>query len=955
MLHITTDLVRGALACIPSDDRDLWLRVGMALHSEFPDDTGFGLFDAWSQGADTYRAAAVRDTWRSFKPGGRITIGTLLGEAKARGFKPTEPPRQMTEEERSERQQKAAKKRALEEAKYRARADRAERDTQALWDAASDDGASPYLARKGVRGHGVRYLADGTTVAPMRDIDGKLRNVQRIAPRKPDGGATEKRYMPGGRKSGLFHVVGDLEGGTALALVCEGLATGFSLRDCTGRTVVVAFDAGNLAHVAKALRERHPTLPLLVCGDDDRDTETRTGKNPGRAAAAAAARAVGGAVVFPDGLPAGGSDFNDQHQHAGAEAVRAVIERAAAVLLGSSDEAMAPAPAPAPVSLAKAPAPPKVPPAGENAASDPAGGLPGQPDRFTLNAAGVWFTEHDREGRARAPMWVCSCLKVTARTRDGEGDGWGYFLEFDDPTGKPRTWAMPARMLAGDGTEKRATLLGMGLRIAAGTKARNQLTQYLQTRQPDEVAQCTDRVGWHGHAFVLPRETIQRSPEEGDEAPERIVYQTDGPSENPFKVSGSLEVWRQKVAKLCVGNSRLVFAVSCAFAGPLMRPAGLDSGGFHLRGDSSCGKTTALRVAASVYGAPGYMQRWRATDNALEAVAAQHCDGLLILDELAQVDPKTAGECAYMLANESSKARSTRTGQTRQRLTWRLLFLSAGEIGLAAHMAEGGKRALAGQELRMVDIPAEVTPGSIFEVLHGYEGGAVFAPMLAKASEAQHGHVGRAWLAWLVDHADTLRGSTRERLEALAAQWVPESASGQVHRVGRRFAIAAVAGEMATAAGLTGWSEGEATAGARACFQAWLTSRPGGIGNTEDDQMLRQVRRFFEQHGEARFSDWSRASDDHAPKTMHRAGFRRAKKDATGDVTSWEYFVFVETFREEVCQGFAHQAVLRVLRDGGYLQPDKGRPFDSRVRLPGLGNTQCYRVLPSIFDAEGSS
>jgi putative DNA primase/helicase len=118
----------------------------------------------------------------------------------------------------------------------------------------------------------------------------------------------------------------------------------------------------------------------------------------------------------------------------------------------------------------------------------------------------------------------------------------------------------------------------------------------------------------------------------------------------------------------------------------------VESGGFHFRGDSSSGKTTALKVAASVYGGASYLQRWRTTDNALEAIAAQHCDGLLILDELAQVDPKTAGECAYMLANEQSKARATRTGTPRARLSWRLLFLSAGELGLADHMAEGMKR-----------------------------------------------------------------------------------------------------------------------------------------------------------------------------------------------------------------------------------------------------------------------
>lgn len=113
------------------------------------------------------------------------------------------------------------------------------------------------------------------------------------------------------------------------------------------------------------------------------------------------------------------------------------------------------------------------------------------------------------------------------------------------------------------------------------------------------------------------------------------------------------------------------------------------------------------------------MQRWRTTDNALEAIAAQHCDGLLILDELAQVDGKVAGECAYMLANEQSKARASRSGAARARLSWRLLFLSAGELGLADHMAEGGKRTRTGQEVRMADIPADAGQGmGAFECLH---------------------------------------------------------------------------------------------------------------------------------------------------------------------------------------------------------------------------------------------
>ena len=56
-------------------------------------------------------------------------------------------------------------------------------------------------------------------------------------------------------------------------------------------------------------------------------------------------------------------------------------------------------------------------------------------------------------------------------------------------------------------------------------------------------------------------------------------------------------VGHNEVARPCCcdgkGNSRMVFALSVAFAGPLIEPAGEDSGGFHLRGVSSTGKSTA--------------------------------------------------------------------------------------------------------------------------------------------------------------------------------------------------------------------------------------------------------------------------------------------------------------------------------------------------------------------------
>ncbi|MBI3102938.1 MAG: hypothetical protein HYY98_15515 [Burkholderiales bacterium] len=227
------------------------------------------------------------------------------------------------------------------------------------------------------------------------------------------------------------------------------------------------------------------------------------------------------------------------------------------------------------------------------------------------------------------------------------------------------------------------------------------------------------------------------------------------------------------------------------------------------------------------------------------------------------------------------------------------------------------KRTRTGQEVRMADIPADAGAGmGAFENIHDFAGGAAFSSHLAREAQQCHGAPGRAFLEWACTHADTLARRVRSATAALSRQWVPQGASGQVERVGARFALVGVAGELATEAGLTGWPVGESERAARACFDAWLAAR-GGAGNGEVAAMLRQVRRFLESHGEGRFTWWHRAADDHNAKTLQRAGFRRmvdqdgkpikSNSDhqqeygermapADGENTSVEYFVLPEVY-----------------------------------------------------------
>ena len=303
--------------------------------------------------------------------------------------------------------------------------------------------------------------------------------------------------------------------------------------------------------------------------------------------------------------------------------------------------------------------------------------------RFEVSANGVFFIDTDKDGNEQPPRWLCSLLSVAAMTRDAQSGAWGRLLQWRDADEVHHQWAMPLELLQSDGAEVRRELARLGLSIAPGKTARDLLASCLQVWPVKMRARCVDRLGWHGDIYVTPVQSIGAHDE-------IVVFQNLHMLEPAFSVSGTVASWRDSVAALAAGNSRVVFAIAAALAGSLLKMSGIDSGSFHLRGTSSCGKNISLLVASSVWGRPqSYRRMWRVTTNGLEGLAALHNDGVLVLDELGQLDPKEAGEAAYLLANGQGKTRASRIGTARQSMQWRLLLLSAGEKSLPVLMARG--------------------------------------------------------------------------------------------------------------------------------------------------------------------------------------------------------------------------------------------------------------------------
>ena len=545
----------------------------------------------------------------------------------------------------------------------------------------------------------------------------------------------------------------------------------------------------------------------------------------------------------------------------------------------------------------------------------------------------------DKKGKWRR---ICPSLEIAACTRDGSSENWGHLVVFKDRDGVGHRLVISAADLSRTPSDVIAIIASHGFVPPQPPRDKQLLIGYIVTALPEARRRVVSRVGWEGKVFVLPNASF------GADTGEEFLLQREGTRiEHSYRVAGDQTGWKKRIAEPSAGNSRLVFAISCAFTGPLLYLLGEEGGGFHLRGGSSIGKSTALKVGASVWGGggvAGFIRNWRATDNGLESVAMQHCDTFLALDEISQVDGRAAAAAAYMLANGQGKSRAGKTGEARPTAAWRVLFLSTGEISLAVKISEDARarKFRAGQEVRVLDIPADVGAGfGLFDHLPDGIGGDAFADDLILAASEVYGTPARAFLEWLCADIEKATSAARSIQKKMLEELVGPDDDGQVKRAASRFALVAAAGELATLAGVTSWNKGEACQAVTACFNAWLEAR-GGTGPAEIRDGIEQVRLFLEKHGNSRFQNWFCK-----PETVHnRAGFKQTDQD--GKTT---FYVLSAAWKADVCQGRDAKAIAAAMIERGLLEPGSDGKASQSLKVPALGKSvRLYCINAGIFE-----
>lgn len=840
--------------------------------------------------------------------------------------------------------------------------ERTARHAAQIWEAASvitAETPNPYLSRKGVHAtdnlrqievEAVTRIIGYHPTATKDDTRQRLQGVVLVVPYRRDGELTTVELIDGngckaalkgkGTKRAAFWLARPVAEDDHTILVAEGVATALSVLEATGYPVAASGSVGNMHLTAARLKSTHYPARVILAADLKKRTSQTDPVEPIEAAVKAAHKfRTPLPLVFPEVGPLAPlevSDFNDLHQIAGIDVLRGILARSIADFvspLTESDVTGVTDVTPSHDAGCSGYATENADVTGVTRLPKPTVKRPGfavHDDWTGYGKPGVWWhsTKDKGEVLEEVNQWICTPLYADAITHGDRDADFGLLLRFKNALGREREWSMPMAMLRGSGEELRGELLALGVRI--DPIAHRLLNQYLMSRYPKARVMAATCTGWHGEGkvFVLPHRILG----EGN-----VRYQSEHADHDEFVQAGTFDDWRAEIAARCTGNPMLVLAVAASLAGPLLARVHRTGCGLHFHGDSSIGKSTLLALSASCWGGAGFIRTWRATSNGIEGTAAMLNDTALILDEISEVDPREVGAIVYSVGNGTGKSRAARTGGARAVKRWRVVLLSSGERTLIATMEEGGKRAKAGQEARLLDIPCTRKHG-VFDVLHGFDGGRALTDTLKTAVNRHHGHAGPAFVERLIADGRDL-GETLAQVAAL-----PEftAETGIEGRAANAFALIAMAGELAIEWGIVPWSEGEALDAAALAFRLWRDHR--GKGQTETRQILRSIADFIARHGDARFSPLHPLRDDGIEITVRdRAGWWRERDDE-------RVYLFTPAGLKEAASGFDQRRILDALDSSGWIA-DRDPGERSKVTNAQGRKLRLYAITPKEDDA----
>jgi putative DNA primase/helicase len=459
--------------------------------------------------------------------------------------------------------------------------------------------------------------------------------------------------------------------------------------------------------------------------------------------------------------------------------------------------------------------------------------------------------------------------------RKSERQNWRHHFRITERNGHQSLFELPRQKLVGSGASALKVLMKAGVHVVGRQAVPKALAQFLCFKPKNEIVRM-QRVGWAqiGSHWIFVRSDDVITPPGMPQA-DHISYVIDAAAtRHGLHVAGTAAEWANAIAAPLQGNSNIALSFSTFFAAPMLEFASEPGGGNHLYGPSTIGKTMDSAAGQSIYGWPHetaddtFGVSWGGTEAGFDALALARTDLGLSLDEITLANPHTAEQVVYKVASGTKGPRATSAGYLREMAHASVLMLSTGEKSLAQFI---GPSLQEGARKRLVDVPAEVRPGSAFETIPReqihVEGRRLFDVM-----RRQHGAVGLDWHRYLVKlgpckikaNLDRHREAFLALSEAVA---VTEKAHPQVKAVVNRFALYAAALRIAIEAGLLPWAIENADAGIIACMQRWAAQRGNVDTAGEIVRAARQIEADIVTGMSERFIHIDKTTKGWAPAT----------------------------------------------------------------------------------------
>jgi putative DNA primase/helicase len=533
-------------------------------------------------------------------------------------------------------------------------------------------------------------------------------------------------------------------------------------------------------------------------------------------------------------------------------------------------------------------------------------------------------------------------------------------VRFVDREDKRKTEIVPSSMLVSRPRELVALLAGRGYLWPASNALRHTIVGELSIVKPVRRIRVTPVPGCHGDSYVLPGESYT------PKGPDRHHFQL---CHNPtvrlgeFRRSGTLQEWKEHIAKPCIHSSRARLALAAVFAAPNLRLLNINSFGLNFSGMTSGGKTLCIRLAASAAGLNSGEgpTTWDGSAAGFEQRALGHRDSIVLFDDMSHLDqPDLAKLVTFRLAGNRPKAKAGQyvVANNVVDLDWRVISLSTSENPIWQQMTKPGRGRVRGEEVRMINVRACVSDkGDIFDGPRADEqiGSTLeerldFVEKWEKFAQDYQGEAFRTYLAkrFADERAEeTLKSNMDQFFEAAALpkqfRWL-----GRIRRV---LAVGYASAAQAIDYSVLPWGKKATLKAILSCMTDAMDqltanfpeSPEGGVEPTKsDDALVSEFKRRVEDAKFVRIERNSRKSESTKRRLKKADGFVQATRP--GRV---RYLLRSKTLATWFPNVTARKRLSAILRSRGILTA--GRRADTSTQqiyvAPLKKRVSCYALL----------